>query len=131
MNSSNYDKDDLESVLRYLTGEYGIEILAGQGAIPGKHDIMRLLPDFFSTHHKGDYSMMRMMANEGVMKKLLSLKQSGTSGDECRRLVAIETQKLTDNFIPPEIAAKYVNHTQATTCGQAQDATQTYAQAAA
>ena len=104
-----YDKDDLESVLRYLTGEYGIEILAGQGSIPGKHDIMRLLPDFFSTKHKGDYSMMSMMVREGTMTKLLSLRESGISGDECRRQIAIETQKLTENFIPPEVAAKYVN----------------------
>ena len=107
--TTSYNKDDLESVLRYLTGEYGVEILAGQGSIPGRHDIMRLLPDFFSTKHKGDYSMMSMMVREGIMTKLLSLRESGISGDECRRLVAIETQKLTDNFIPQEIAAKYVN----------------------
>lgn len=104
-----YDKDDLESVLMYLTREYGIEILAGQGINPGKEDVMRLLPDFFSTRHKGDYSMMRMMGREGIMTKLLSLKESGTPDDKCRRLIAIETHKLTENFIPQEVAAKYVN----------------------
>ncbi len=53
--------------------------------------------------------MMSMMVREGTMTKLLSLRESGISGDECRRLVAIETQKLMDNFIPQEITAKYVN----------------------
>ena len=104
-----YDKDDLESVLRYLTGEYGVEILAGQGNIPGKNDVMSLLPDFFSTKHKGDYSIMRMMASEGVMKKLVTLKQSGAPEDECRQGVYLEAEKLKDNYIPEEVAAKFVN----------------------
>ncbi|MBQ7544826.1 MAG: ankyrin repeat domain-containing protein [Synergistaceae bacterium] len=106
----DFDKDDLESVLRYLTGKFGIEILAGQGKTAGKEDIMSLLPDFFSpSSHKGDYSMLNMMSREGIMKALVKLKQAGTSGDELRRRIFAEKSKLTDNYIPEDVAVKFVN----------------------
>ena len=106
---SSYDKDNLESVLRYLAGEYGIEILAGQGRIAGKNDIMKLLPDFFSlANHKGDSSMLGAMYREGVLKSLVALKLSGSSEDECRRRIQLEIRKLTETFLPEDVSAKYV-----------------------
>ena len=106
----NYDKDDLESVLRYLAGEYGAEIFSGNGRIGGKENIMNLLPDFYSTaSHKQEYHVIKIMANEGVMKALVALKQSGADKSECQRKVRLEVTKLTDLFIPEDVAMKYVH----------------------
>ncbi|MBQ7543717.1 MAG: ankyrin repeat domain-containing protein [Synergistaceae bacterium] len=106
---SSFDRENLESVLRYLVGEYGIEILAGQGRIAGKTDIMRLLPDFFNAvNHKGDSAMFGAMYREGVLKGLVALKLSGSSGEELRRRVKVEIRKLTDIFLPEDVSLKYV-----------------------
>ena len=108
---SSYDKDNLESVLTYLISEYGIEILAGQGKIPGKHDVMNLLPDFLNTTRKGDYSMIKMMKAEGILSDLVSLKVSGASPDNCCRTMMLGVQKLADNFIRDDVAENFVNMT--------------------
>ncbi|MBQ7543721.1 MAG: ankyrin repeat domain-containing protein [Synergistaceae bacterium] len=106
----NYDRDDLESVLRYLAGEYGAEIFSGNGRIGGKENIMNLLPDFYSTaSHKQEYHVIKIMANEGVMKALVALKQSGADKSECQRKVRLEVTKLTELFIPEDVAMKYVH----------------------
>ena len=105
----NYDKDDIESVLRYLAGEYGAEIFSGSGKVRGKGNVMNLLPDFYSiASHKQEYHIIKMMANEGVMKALLALKQSGVDEAECQRKVRLEATKLTELFIPEDVAMKYV-----------------------
>ena len=105
----NYDNDDIESVLRYLAGEYGAEIFSGSGKVRGKGNVMNLLPDFYSiASHKQEYHIIKMMANEGVMKALLALKQSGVDEAECQRKVRLEATKLTELFIPEDVAMKYV-----------------------
>ncbi len=52
---NTYDRDNLESALKYLVNEYGLGVLAG--------DISVIVRDFFDAGgHKGEVSLLGVMS---------------------------------------------------------------------
>ena len=91
----NYDKDSLESVLKYLVEKYGAEILSGS-----------VLLDFYSAL-KDDYSVMDIMIRNGTFKSLFALKKSGKPKNECSAGINAELKSLKES-VPSDKAKKYI-----------------------
>ena len=91
----NYDKDSLESVLKYLVEKYGAEILSGS-----------VLLDFYSAL-KDDYSVMDIMIRNGTFKNLFALKKSGKPKNECSAGINAELKSLKE-AVPSDKAKKYI-----------------------
>lgn len=99
---SSYDRDDLESALKYLAGEYGLEILAG--------NISVTIRDFFdAVGHKGEVMLLGAMQRNDTLKNLVWLKETGKGSDECLRVMRLEVRKATEAFIREDAAVRFVN----------------------
>ena len=106
---NNYDRDNLESTLRYLAGEYGVESLAGQGKIRGMENAILLMHDFYNARfHTKEYNLLKMMAQEGIIRRIVELKDS-SDASACKNILNACVDTLEENFIRRDIAVEYVN----------------------
>ena len=107
--NNNYDRDNLESTLRYLAGEYGVESLAGQGKIRGMENAILLMHDFYNTRfHTKEYNLLKMMEQTGILRRIVELKDS-SDASACKNILNACVDTLEENFIRRDIAVEYVN----------------------
>ncbi len=99
---NTYDRDNLESALKYLVNEYGLGVLAGNVSV--------IIRDFFDAGgHKGEVSLLSVMQKNDTLKNLVWLKESGKGSDECLRVMRLEVREATEAFIREDAAVRLVN----------------------
>lgn len=106
----NYDRDSLESTLIYLKGEYGLGVLTGRSEKAGSADITVIIRDFYNTRdHKGETSLLGVVHRNETLKRLVYLKESGASGDDCLSGIRREIKNTVDCFVREDVAEDFVN----------------------
>ncbi len=106
----SYDRESLESTLTYLKGEYGLGVFMGRSERAGRADIMVILRDFYNTgDHKGETSLLGVVHRNETLKRLVHLKESGASGEECLSAVRREIKTTVDCFVREDVAGDFVN----------------------
>ncbi len=104
----NYDRDDLESSLRYVVSEYGVESLIGKGKTEAS--AVLLMHDYFNARfHDKEYNLLKKMEQLGIMRIIVELKDSASNEAECVSGLNNCVKILNEDFISTDIAEKFVN----------------------
>lgn len=104
----NYDRDDLESSLRYVVSEYGVESLIGKGKTEAS--AVLLMHDYFNARfHDKEYNLLKKMEQLGIMRIIVELKDSASDEADCVSGLNNCVKILNENFISTDIAEKFVN----------------------